>query len=62
MKAFLHQYRDFAWEVRSNGGALLALITWNEDWGTYYVSAEMGEAESFASLAEAFDYATEGLA
>ena len=61
MNAFLHQSRDFQWEVRSGGGALLALITWSEDYGTYYVCAEMGEAESFASLEEAFTYATEGL-
>ena len=61
MNAILHQYRDFAWEVRSGGGALLALITWDKDYGTYYVCAEMGEAESFASLEEAFTYATEGL-
>jgi hypothetical protein len=61
MKAFLHQYRACAWEVRSASGASLALITWSADCGTYYVCAEMGEAESFPSLAEAFTYATEGL-
>ena len=61
MTAILHQSYDFQWEVRSGGGALLALITWSEVCGTYYVCAEMGEAESFPSLAEAFDYATEGL-
>jgi hypothetical protein len=62
MNAILHQSFGFQWEVRSGGGALLALITWYEVCGTYSVCAEMGEAESFPSLAEAFDYATEGLA
>jgi hypothetical protein len=62
MNAFLHQSRGFQWEVRSGGGALLALITWSETSGSYSVCAEMGEAESFPSLADAFDYATEGLA
>jgi hypothetical protein len=61
MNAFLHQSRGFQWEVRSGGGALLALITWSEVCGMYYVCAEMGEAESFPSLEDAFTYATEGL-
>jgi hypothetical protein len=61
MNVILHQSRGFQWEVRSGGGALLALITWSEVCGTYYVCAEMGEAESFPSLEEAFTYATEGL-
>ena len=61
MNAILHQSKGFRWEVRSGGGAFLALITWCEISGSYSVCAEMGEAESFPSLEEAFTYATEGL-
>ena len=53
----LHQVCDWVWQVRARNGSLLAVITWDEEFGNYYASQGDAEAEHFRTLSEAAEYA-----
>ena len=53
----LEQVCDWVWQVRARNGSLLAVITWDEEFGNYYASQGDAEAEHFRTLSEAAEYA-----